>query len=78
MSASKPHFINLPDNVAQVATQWPVKITRSTTKDEHIATIVTPQKTFEFRHYDAGLASAKCEEQVRAAELAGEIAPDVF
>lgn len=75
---AKPYFISLPETVAQLQTTWPVKVTRSTVNDEFIATIKTPQKTFEARHVDQGLATQKCEEQVREAELRHEVAPDVF
>lgn len=78
MSSKPPSYISLPTDVADLRTQWPVKITQSTVSAEKIATIVTPQRTFEYRHVDGGFAAAKCEELVRAAELAHEVAPDGY
>lgn len=76
MANKPPVYVSMPADVAALQTMWPIKVTRSTTKDEFIATIKTPQKTFEQRHVNQGLATQKCEEQVRAAELRGEVAPD--
>ena len=69
-------FISLPLNHATPFRIWDVTVRKLTNAPEHMATIVTPQKTFEARHLDPGMACEAVHQQVLAAEIRGEVAPD--